>query len=84
MDDFLRRMQEQQEMFRRLAEGPLRYIRENEATIRRMQELTKGLDTEQFQRVIEAFGSRSSYSMRASGICTCPSSSGRLCSRAHR
>lgn len=57
MDDFLGRMQEQQEIFRRLAEGPLRYIRENEAAIRRMQELTGGLDTEQFQRVIDAFGS---------------------------
>jgi hypothetical protein len=57
MDDFLRRLQEQQEMFRRLAEGPLRYIRDNEATIRRMHELARGVDTSQLQRGVEVIGS---------------------------
>lgn len=54
-DDFLRRLQEQQETFRRLAEGPLRYLRENEAAIVRMQELVNSIDTSQMQSVMQAF-----------------------------
>ncbi len=44
-DDFLRRLQEQEEMIRRLTEGPLRYLRENEAAIERAQEFARSLDT---------------------------------------
>jgi hypothetical protein len=43
IDDLRRRMAEQ-EYFRRLAEGPLRFIGENEAAISRMQGFTSRLD----------------------------------------
>ena len=33
MNDFIRRMKEQQEMFQRLLDGPVRYIRENQAAL---------------------------------------------------
>lgn len=50
-DDWLRRLQALQESFRGLAEGPLRYLRENEAAIARMQEIFNGIDTSAMQRV---------------------------------
>ena len=49
MDEFIRRMQEQRKMMQRLVEGPLRYIRENEATIAHMQELARGVDLSALQ-----------------------------------
>ncbi len=42
MDDFLRNVREQQDYFRRLSEGPLRYVRENQAAIEAVQELLRG------------------------------------------
>jgi hypothetical protein len=42
-------------MFRRLAEGPLRYLRENEAAITRMQEMVNGIDTSPMQQIAQAF-----------------------------
>jgi hypothetical protein len=44
LDDFMRRLREQEEMIRRLTEGPLRYFRENEAVLERAQEFARGLD----------------------------------------
>lgn len=45
MDDLIRRMAEQDQMMRRLAEGPLKDFREMEDTIARMTSLARGLDT---------------------------------------
>jgi hypothetical protein len=45
MDDFLRDLQKQQEMIRRLTEGPLRYLRENQTAIERARAL---MDTKPF------------------------------------
>lgn len=44
-DDFLRRLREQEEMIRRLSDGPLRFLRENEAAIERAAEYARSLDT---------------------------------------
>ena len=44
MDDFIRRLQEQQEMMQRLVEGPLQYISENEAAIAQIRQLAHGID----------------------------------------
>jgi hypothetical protein len=54
-DDWLRRLREQQEMFRRLAEGPLQYLRENESAIARMQEMVNGIDRSALQRAAQSF-----------------------------
>lgn len=54
-EDWFRRLQEQEEIFRRLADGPLRYLRENEAAIARMQEMVNGIDTSAMQRAAQAF-----------------------------
>ena len=43
MDDFIRRLQEQQEMMQRLVEGPLQYISENEAAIAQIRQLAHGI-----------------------------------------
>jgi len=45
MDDLIQRMREQDEMMRRLAEGPMRHFRETEEAIARMGDLARGLDT---------------------------------------
>ena len=45
MDDFIRRMNEQQEMLQRLLDGPARYIRENQTALARAQELFRSIDT---------------------------------------
>ena len=44
MDDFLRDLRQREEYIRRLSEGPLRYLRENQAVIERPQELLPGID----------------------------------------
>jgi hypothetical protein len=43
-DDFLRRLREQEEMIRRLSDGPLRFLCENEAAIERAAEYARSLD----------------------------------------
>jgi hypothetical protein len=48
-------LREQQEIVRRLAEGPLRYIHENQPAIARMQALARSLDNSAVLRVAEAF-----------------------------
>lgn len=45
MDDFIKRMIEQQEMMQRFIEGPVKYFREHEADIKHMQELANSMDT---------------------------------------
>ena len=52
MDEFIRRMIEQQEMMQRLMEGPAKYFRENEATITRMQDLAHSMDTGILERAV--------------------------------
>jgi hypothetical protein len=54
LDEFLRRLREQDEMIRRLTEGPLRYLRENEAAIERAQEFARGLDTSAMATAVQA------------------------------
>ena len=44
-DDFLRRLREMEEMARRLGDGPLRILRENEAAIERAVEHVRSIDT---------------------------------------
>ena len=44
-DDFLRRLREMEEMARRLGDGPLRFLRENEAAIERAAEHVRSIDT---------------------------------------
>ena len=44
MDEFIRRMREQQEIVTRAMEGPAKYIRENQAAITRMQDLVRRMD----------------------------------------
>ena len=41
MNDFFRRIREQQELIRRITEGPAKYVRENQAAITRMHELVR-------------------------------------------
>ena len=54
MDEFIRRIIEQQEMMRRLMEGPAKYFRENEAAITRMQDLAHSMDTGVLERAAAA------------------------------
>ena len=44
MDEFIRRMREQQEVLRRAVEGPAKYIRENQTAITPMQDLVRRMD----------------------------------------
>ena len=52
MDEFIRRIIEQQEMMQRLMEGPAKYFRENEATITRMRDLAHSMDTGILERAV--------------------------------
>src|SRR5687767_14724320 len=42
-------------MIRRITEGPLRFMRENEAAIARLQQFAQGIDTTALERVARAF-----------------------------
>ena len=52
MDDFIRRLIEQQEMMQRFIEGPAKFFRENEATITRMQGLGHKMRTSNLERAV--------------------------------
>ena len=62
MDEFWRRMREQQEMMQSLMEGPAKYFRENEEAIMRMQDLVRGMDTGVLERTVAA-GSASNLAL---------------------
>ena len=66
MYEFVRRMREQQEMMRRVMEGPAKYLRDNEAAITRMQDdLVHGMDTGVLERaVVAASASASDFARR--------------------
>ena len=67
MYEFVRRMREQQEMMRRVMEGPAKYLRDNEAAITRMQDdLVHGMDTGVLEKraVVAASASASDFARR--------------------
>ena len=52
MDDFIRRMLEQQEMVKRFKEGPAKFVPDNEAIITRMQGLEHMMHTSNIERAV--------------------------------
>ena len=67
MNKFVWRMIEQQEMMQHLIEGPVKYFRENEVAIRRMQDLAHSMDTGILERAA-ATTSASNLALRLTAL----------------
>lgn len=61
-DDFLRRLREQEEMIRRLSDGPLRFLREHETAIERAAEYARSIDSSMMKAAAQALESERAIS----------------------